>query len=111
MKNIYKNILCLFSFVFALLVVGSFNASAKSSSNAVFEIEVGDNEIPLYYILVENQVVYNENNEEVGNLESNIISMNNGDVYTINNKNVYIESGEEIVGSLSEFVIMMDNYL
>lgn len=103
-----KKIFFSFSLVLAFVVFGNVRVAAKSSSNEVFEVIVGESTLPLYYTLVENQVVFDSNNQEVGNLESNVISMNDGSTYLIRDSKVLDENNEEI-GSLSESTITMKN--
>ena len=51
MKKIFKLFLGCFLLVCAFMLFNECNALAKVSGNEVFEIEVGDERLPLYYTL------------------------------------------------------------
>jgi len=108
MKNILKKVFICFLFVCAFMMISSMDIMAKSSVSEAFEVEVGTDKLPIKYNLVENQVVFNSNDEEVGNLESGIVSMNNGKTYNINQGKVLDELGNE-VGVLNDNTITMND--
>ena len=59
MKKAFRFLFVAFLFVYAF-VMGSTSVSAKSVSNAVFEVEVGTDKLPLYYTLEDDNGVIKE---------------------------------------------------
>ena len=53
MKRFLKNVFICLIVVFAFTIFDSYEASAKSSTSGVFEVEVGSEKLPLYYVLEE----------------------------------------------------------
>lgn len=60
MKRFFKCLFVVFLFLFACLIVNDVSVSAKSSSDSVFEIKVGEEKLPIYYSLVDDNGVVKE---------------------------------------------------
>ena len=107
MKRVIRIIFISFLFITALFVFKSNNVFAKKSANSVFEIEVGNENLFFNYSLVSSSAILS-GNDEVGYLESNIISMKNGDSYTISEGKVLDEDDIEI-GVIDSNTIVFNN--
>lgn len=107
MKNMFNKIFVCLLFAFAFIVLSSNDVSAKSSTGSTFEIEVGEDKLPLYYSLVNSQYIL-EDSEIVGVLEDGVISLYSGETYTVNEGKVLNEEDEEI-GIIVDNSITMSN--
>ena len=107
MKKIFRILFIVSIFVFLYFFCFLDNISAKNASSAVFEIEVGEENLPINYNLVNAKDVLN-GGSIVGTLEDNFISMKDGSTYTINNKEVLDDSGN-LIGSYESDIIRMIN--
>lgn len=107
MKKIYRYLLVMFLFAGLFLFSKNIKIFAKVSTSPVFEVEVGNEKLPLFYNLVNSQIVYS-GTEEVGNFETGIISMKNGETYIVNEKKVLDEENNE-VGSINENILNINS--
>lgn len=107
MKKIFNLFFLCFLFVLSFFAFENFNVIAKSSLSEIFEVEIGESNLPLYYNLVSSKSVV-LNNQEVGNIEGNIISLNDGSSYVIEDNKVLGENNEE-VGSIVGDELLLNN--
>lgn len=107
MKNIFKRLFVCLLFVCAFWVLKDTFVFAKSSTSSAFEVKVGSEVLPINYNLVTTQEIY-ENNAFVGNLESGLISMENGETYTVSGNRILDGEGTH-VGAISQNNISMNN--
>ncbi len=107
MRKIFNLIFMCFLFVCTFFAFDSFSVNGKTSLSNVFEIEIGNDKLPVYYNLVSSQSVV-LNNEEVGSIESNMLSLNDGSSYIIKDNKVLSEDNKE-VGSIIDDDILLNS--
>lgn len=107
MKKLFVKLFIILSFAFVSFCFSSGVVEAKSSSNAVFEVVVGDEKLPFYYFLVESRAI-DDDGVIIGNLENDIISFNDGSAYSVN-QNVVFDRLENEVGSINGDVVTINS--
>lgn len=105
MKKMFKLFFICFLFVYTCFTFESLTINAKSSLSEVFDIEIGNEKLPVYYNLVSSKSIVLDN-EEIGNIEGNTISLKDGSSYIIENNKVLSEDNEKVGNIVNDDLLL-----